>query len=60
MIVKKFEFKVNIQAVNNEKAKKLLAAMFEIKKVLSDEDLLLLAEKLKKNPELIKKAKRFM
>ncbi len=58
--MEKFEFKVKIQAANNTKAKVLLAAMFEIKTILSEEDLLLLAKKLKKNPELIKKAKRFM
>jgi len=58
--MEKFEFKVKIQASSNARAKMLLAAMFEIKKVLSDDDLLLLAKKLKKNPSLVNKAKRFM
>ncbi len=56
----KFEFKVKIQAKSNAVAKSLLAAMFDIKKVLSDADLLSLADLLKKKPGLIKKAKRFL
>jgi len=55
-----FEFKVKIQAKNNEQAKKLLKAMFDIKKALKDDDLLLLAKSLKDNPSLIKKAKLFL
>jgi len=58
--MEKFEFKVKIQAKNNAIAKSLLAAMFDIKKMLSDSDLLNLADLLKKKPGLIKKAKRFL
>ena len=58
--MEKFEFKVKIQAKNNTIAKSLLAAMFDIKKMLSDSDLLNLADLLKKKPGLIKKAKRFL
>lgn len=55
-----FEFKVKIQADSNGQAKKLLKAMFDIKKALKDDDLLLLAKSLKDNPSLIKKAKIFL
>ena len=55
-----FEFKVKIQAPDNAKAKQVLSAMFEIKKALSDEDLLLLAKAVKEKPNLIKKAKMFL
>lgn len=58
--MEKFEFKVKIQAENNTRAKVLLTALFDIKRVLSEEDLLLLADKIKKKPELVKKAKRFL
>lgn len=55
-----FEFKVKIEAKDNAVAKKLLTAMFEIKKALNDADLFLLAKSVKENPNLIKKAKRFL
>ena len=54
------EFKVQIQADTNEKAKKILTALFDIKKSVSDSDLLLFADAIKKNPKLVKKAKMFM
>ena len=56
----KFEFKVKIQAQSNARAKVLLAALFDIKRILSEEDLLLLADKIKQQPGLVKKAKRFL
>jgi hypothetical protein len=55
-----FEFKVNIQASDNAKAKQVLKAMFDIKKGLSDEDLIGLAIIVKEKPHLIKKAKMFL
>jgi len=55
-----FEFKVKIQAKDNAEAKTLLTAMFDIKKALNNEDLLLLAKSVTENPNLIKKAKRFL
>lgn len=58
--MKAFEFKVKIQAKDNDKAKQLLSAMFAIKKALSDEDLIALSKVVKEKPGLIKKAKMFM
>jgi len=55
-----FEFKVKIQATDNEQAKKVLTAMFDIKKALSDSDLFLFAKSIKEKPNLIKKAKMFL
>lgn len=55
-----FEFKVKIQSSSNANAKQVLAAMFDIKKALKDDDLLLLAKSLKANPSLINKAKMFL
>jgi len=55
-----FEFKVKIQSSTNANAKQALKAMFDIKKALKEEDLLLLAESLKNNPSLIKRAKMFL
>jgi len=55
-----FEFKVNIQASSNKDAKQVLSAMFEIKKSLSDEDLIGLAKIIKEKPHLVKKAKMFL
>jgi len=55
-----FEFTVKIQATNNEQAKQILTAMFDIKKTLSTEDLFLFAKAIKEKPQLIKKAKMFI
>lgn len=55
-----YEFKVKIEASSNAKAKQLLSAMFDIKKALSDEDLIALSKVVKEKPGLIKKAKMFM
>lgn len=55
-----FEFKVKIQAKDNDEAKKILTALFDIKKAVSAEDLLLFAGAIKKNPSLVKKAKMFL
>lgn len=55
-----YEFKVKIEASSNAKAKQLLTAMFDIKKALSDEDLIALSKVVKEKPGLIKKAKMFM
>ncbi len=55
-----FNFSVKITANNNEEAKKILTALFDIKKQLSTDDLCLFAEAIKKNPSLIKKAKMFL
>ena len=55
-----YEFKVNIQAGTNTQAKRLLAALLDIKKAVSDDDLLLFAGAIKKNPKLVGRAKMFM
>jgi len=55
-----FEFKVKIQASDNAQAKKILTALFDIKKGLSDKDLFLFAKAVKEKPNLIKKAKMFL
>lgn len=55
-----FEFKVKIQANDNEEAKKILTALFDIKKSLNTDDLLLFAKAIKEKPSLVKKAKMFI
>ena len=55
-----FEFKVKIEAETKEKAKKILTALFDIKKSVSDSDLVFFANAIKNNPKLVKKAKMFM
>ncbi len=55
-----FEFKVKIQAKDNAEAKKILAAMFDIKKSVSADELLLFAKAVKEKPGLVKKAKMFL
>ena len=55
-----FEYKVKIQAKTSTEAKKILSALFDIKKALPTEDLFLFAEAIKEKPSLIKKAKMFL
>jgi len=55
-----FEFKVKVEAISNANAKQVLTAMFDIKKALSDEDLIGLAKLVKEKPHLVKKAKMFL
>ena len=55
-----FEFKVKVEATSNANAKQVLTALFDIKKSLSDEDLIGLAKIVKEKPHLIKKAKMFL
>ncbi len=55
-----FEFKVKIQAKDNAEAKKILAAMFDIKKSVTTEDLLIFSKAVKEKPGLVKKAKMFL
>jgi len=58
--MEQFEFKVKIQAISKANAKQALNAMFDIKKSMSDEDLIGLAKIVKEKPHLIKKAKMFL
>ena len=55
-----FEYKVKIQANNSDEAKKILAALFDIKKSVETEDLIFFAQKVKEKPGLVKKAKKFL
>lgn len=55
-----FEFKVKINASDNKEARQILTAMFDIKKSVSTEDLLLFAKAVKEKPNLVKKAKMFL
>lgn len=58
--MEKFEFKVRIQAKSEQDAVKILTALFDIKKAISDEELLKVAEVIKKKPNLVKKLKAFL
>jgi len=55
-----FEYKVKIQAKDSSEAKKILTALFDIKKSVSTDDLFLFAGAVKKNPKLVNKAKMFI
>jgi hypothetical protein len=56
----KHEFKISIDAKDRDEAVLLLFAMLEIKNCLSDNDLKELAKILKKNPAIVKTAKKFL
>ncbi len=58
--MKIFEYKVKIQANNSIEAKNILSALFDIKKSVSTEDLLVFAKAIKEKPSLVKKAKMFI
>lgn len=62
--MQEFEFKVKIEAVSTEEAKKILQAMFDLMKTtrqqLSTADFLQFSAKVKANPKLINKAKMFI
>jgi len=55
-----FDFKVKIQAKDNAEAKKILKALFDIKKAVSTDDLLFFSSAIVKKPGLVKQAKRFL
>jgi len=59
-----FEFKVKIEAENNDEAKLILSAMFDIMKTARSEtstkDFLAFAAKIKKDPSLVRRAKMFI
>lgn len=55
-----FTFNVKIDAPTIEKAKEALQAMIDLKKSTSHEDLILFAKKVKENPGLIQKAKKWL
>ena len=59
-----FEFKVKIEADNNEQATAILTGMFDIMKTARNEtstkDFLAFAAKIKKDPSLVRRAKIFI
>jgi len=55
-----FDFKVKIQAKDNTEAKKILKALFDIKKAVNTDDLLFFSSAIVKKPGLVKKAKMFL
>jgi hypothetical protein len=59
-----FEFKVKIEAENNDEARALLQAMFDLMKTtrseLSTADFIDFAKKIKSKPSLVRKAKMFI
>ena len=55
-----FEYKVKIQADNDAEARKILKALFDIKKSVEKDDLILFSQKVKEKPGLVKKAKKFL
>jgi hypothetical protein len=59
-----FEFKVKIEAENNDEARALLQAMFDLMKTtrseLSTAEFIDFAKKIKSKPSLVRKAKMFI
>ena len=55
-----FEFKVKIQYQDNPEAKKILTALFYIKKAVNTADLITFAKAIKEKPSLVKRAKMFL
>lgn len=59
-----YEFKVKIEAKDNNQANELLQAMFDLMKTtrqqLSAQDFIDFSKKIKSNPKLINKAKMFI
>jgi hypothetical protein len=59
-----FDFKVKIEAENNEEAREVLTSMFDIMKTIrretSTQDFIEFGAKLKAKPSWVKKAKMFI
>jgi hypothetical protein len=55
-----FEITLGIEASNETQATEFAKALIDIKNQLSDTDLLELAKLLKKNPSIVKTAKKFL
>jgi hypothetical protein len=55
-----YTYNVKIDAPSSDKAKEALQAMFDLKKAMSHEDLILFAKKVKENPGLIQTAKKWL
>ena len=62
--MKTFDFKVKIEAQDQDEARKILQAMFDLMKTtrseLSTQDFIDFAKKIKEKPALVKKAKMFI
>jgi hypothetical protein len=62
--MKTFEFKVKIEAENNDEARALLQSMFDLMKTtrseLSTAEFIYFASKIKAKPSLVRKAKMFI
>ena len=58
--MEKFEFKVRVEANSKEHALKILNALFEIKRAVSEEDLMKISDVIKRKPGLVKKLKAFL
>lgn len=52
-----FEFKVKIRAGSSTEAKEVLAALFSIKKKVTNDELVKFADAIDKRPSLINRAK---
>lgn len=55
-----YEINIGIEAPSEQKATELAQALIDIKNHLSDADLKDLANLLKKNPSIVKTAKKFL
>ncbi len=55
-----FEYKVKIQAEDSAQAKKILKALFDIKKSVSTDDLFKFSKAIVEKPGLVKRAKMFL
>ena len=58
--MEEYGFNVNIQAKDNGEAAKIVAALIDLKKLMTTEDLLLFVKKVKADPKLIQRAKLFI
>jgi len=59
-----FDFRVKVEAVNIDEARRVLDSMFDIMKTVRDEtsttEFIEFAQKLKAKPALVKKAQKFI
>lgn len=55
-----YQIKISITAKSEEEAMQIVRALLDIKNNLSDKDVKELAEILKKNPSIVKTAKKFL
>ena len=58
--MEKVEYRIFIEAPTREKTKEAMEALMDLKKSMSLEDLLLFSKKVKADPGLIQKAKKWL